>query len=133
MQHLVTHVLDVGIISQRHLRQTGNARLQAVSAFDVIRYFSFKLVEESGPFWPWANNGHLAAQYVDALRQLVNSRFAHEATHTRNTGILRARPYGTGFGFGVCAHGAKLDEVEKFCRARRALAHAHLAIEDRPA
>src|SRR5215475_12451709 len=70
-----------------HLRPAGQAGLHLV-AEHVLRNAMLELLDEMRPFGPRTDDGHVAAQDVPELRQLVQVRAAQEAAKRGYTWIV---------------------------------------------
>ncbi len=92
------------------LRPAGDARPHAVDPGLFPRGDEVVLVVERRAR---ADNGHIALQHVEKLRQLVQARTAQESAHGRYVAPRVAQQVGGGIARGICAHGAELINRKK--------------------
>ncbi len=70
-----------------HLCPTGNARLEVMTDHVVINFALHHFIEED-TVGAGAYHAHIAQQYIDELRQLVEAVFAYKAADAGYTGIV---------------------------------------------
>ena len=95
----------------------------------VMRDGGDELLDEDGPFRPRPDEGHVAMQDVNGLRNLVDAGEADEAAHPRYPAIAHRGPNRRAGLLGIDRHGAELQDME----AAMVLSHAFLAVKERPA
>ena len=87
---------------------------------------ALQLDDDLGALRPRADEGHVAANDVPELRQLVDVRASQDPADAGDPVVVRLRPLGA-VALGVDAHAAELVDRE----AAAALAKSPLGIEDR--
>src|SRR6266480_6134473 len=85
LQIQADHLIKPGAAATFHLPQTRDSRLDLKHSAAVPHVIRPELVCNRGP---WTNQGHLTAQDVPELGQLVQARFANELAHTGYPGIF---------------------------------------------
>ena len=94
----------------------------------VIADLLVELINELRPFRARSDEAHVAAQYIEQLRQFIQAHHADECPYPRGTVIILLRPAGDPILLGINAHATEFDQLESL----PALTHARLPIEDRP-
>ena len=106
-----------------HLCPASQARAHR-SAVRVMRDGVDELLDEDGPLGSRADEGHVATQDIDGLRNLVDAGKADEAAHPRHPAIAHRGPDRRAGLLGIDRHGAKLQDME----GAMVLPHAFLAV-----
>src|SRR5215475_15890188 len=88
------------------LSPTGQPRFHQM-ALGVIRDALFELLDELRAFRARPDQTHLAAQYVEKLRDLIDAKLADDPPDSRRPRVVHARP-DRALGFGVGPHRAEL-------------------------
>src|SRR5215218_6704907 len=72
-----------------------------------------ELCKDGGSFRAWSHYVHLALQYVEQLRQLVQPVLPQEAANWGQAGVLLLSPYGATAVLRVNPHGSELVNGEQ--------------------
>jgi hypothetical protein len=75
-------------------------------------YRQRKVSDQLWPLRTRADQAHISTQNIPKLRELVQSGAAKEASDSGDSVVVLSRNNGTGLGFRVEFHGAKLDDLE---------------------
>ena len=124
-------IIDALVRLIEDLRKPSYTRLDAVHALAVIGDAAVETCEKGWPFGTGPDEGHLPAQDVDQLRQLVQARSPQKPADPGDPWIALGCPDGPRAGFGIGSHRAELDDVEQPGAVRAALANAELQEENR--
>src|SRR5208337_4394746 len=101
-------VLDGVTVLVIDLSPAGDSRLDAV-ALAVVRDLFFEFLDELGPLRPRADDGHLAPDDINELRQLIQSEPAEPSSDGSDARIILLSPDRAAAGFRVRIHGAELE------------------------
>src|SRR5262249_22311612 len=93
------------------LGPAGHARLDAVTGH-VVGDRLAELLDEHGSLRPRAHQAHVALEYIDKLRQLVQAGRAQERPQARAARVVFLRPDSAGLLLGIDAHAAELEHLE---------------------
>ena len=85
-------------------------------------------VGELGALRPRADEAHFPLEHIPQLRDLINTKLAHQAPDTSDSGILKAGELCTSR-LGVDHHGSELEHVE----GTTVLTGPDLSVENRQA
>ena len=94
-------------------------------AFIVIGNLLAECLHKKRPFRPRPDKTHVATDYVNELRQLVQAVLAEDLPDARDARIGFNGPLGA-IGFGFAGHGAELEDLETSATPT----HALLAVND---
>src|SRR5690242_7860295 len=118
-------IVQSGAVVVANLGPAGQTRLDTVAGC-VEWDFTRQLIYEVGALRPRPDEAHLALQYVEELRQLVDSIASQHASYAGDSVIVRGSPARRSVVLRIDAHAAKFCNPEKLA----ALPHPFLSVKD---
>src|SRR5258707_15173509 len=102
---LAKRVLHAVSVAKAHLCPASQARFYGQPC-PVVGDLTRQHLHHYWSLRAWTNDAHLAAQDVDELRYLVQSRLTQNLAHMGDAGVVRRCPPRPGIALGVFAHRA---------------------------
>src|SRR5689334_566009 len=87
----VAGIFERGAIWIVYLRPPGDAGLDAVP-FRVERYLSYEIVDKTRPLRTRTDEAHIAAQYIDELRQFIDPKLPYQRPDAGYARVTGRRP-----------------------------------------